>query len=356
LSISKKIKAYLLKKFTKKISQDIEFKDIKSVLFLRYDRIGDMIISTPVFRELKKVRPDIKIAVLASKAGGSVIKYNPYVDEIYYNDKHNSLLDDYMMLKPLANKYDCIVEFDHSVVPHAIARINILKPKKVISTYKDGRYGVRGDELKLYDHYTPNNLDRHFKDIWLETVSFFGVNNPNSKYDIFTPATNIAKEFVSQFDDKFVIAINLEGSVKGKFISQDKLKEIVTKLKEKIDNLQIIILHTPDKRDSIISMIDEFGLDYILPSYKTNSILDVTDLIKEVDFVITPDTSIVHIASACDKPQVSIHENNIHSYTRFGPTSTLSKTVFAKSENGLEGYSVDEIVEYTLELKSKINN
>jgi ADP-heptose:LPS heptosyltransferase len=354
LSISKKIKAYLLKKFTKKLDGDIEFADIKSVLFLRYDRIGDMIISTPVFRELKKVRPDIKIGVLASRAGGEIIKHNPYVDEIYYNDKHNSLLDDYMTLKPLKGKYDCIIEFDHSVVPHAIARINILKPKKVISTYKDGRYGVSGDELALYNHYTSNNLDRHFKDIWLETISFFGSFEPNSRYEIFTPIDDKAKKFVTQYTDKFVVGINLEGSVKGKYISKEKLKQILEKLKSKIDNLLVIILHTPNKRDSIISMIDEFGFDFVVPSFETKSILDVALLVQELDFVITPDTSIVHIASAYDIPMVSIHENNMHSYTRFAPTSTLSKTVFATSENGLEGYSVDDIIEYTLELKEKI--
>ena len=52
-------------------------------------------------------------------------------------------------------------------------------------------------------------------------------------------------------------------------------------------------------------------------------------LIKNLDIIITPDTSISHIASAFNKPIVSIHENNLNSYKLFTPTSSLSKTVFA---------------------------
>ena len=61
-----KIKAYILRKITSKSSSDFDFHKTSNVLFFRYDRIGDMIISTPVFRELKKAKPNIKISVLAS--------------------------------------------------------------------------------------------------------------------------------------------------------------------------------------------------------------------------------------------------------------------------------------------------
>ena len=48
------MKAYLLRKLTKKHSVDFDIQDMLKVFyFLRYDRIGDMIITTSVFRELK---------------------------------------------------------------------------------------------------------------------------------------------------------------------------------------------------------------------------------------------------------------------------------------------------------------
>ena len=60
---STKMKAYLLRKLTKKHSVDFDIKNAKNILFLRYDRIGDMVITTSVFRELKRVYPHIGGAI-----------------------------------------------------------------------------------------------------------------------------------------------------------------------------------------------------------------------------------------------------------------------------------------------------
>ena len=51
--ISTNIKASILRLITRKKRVDFEVKNAKKILFFRYDRIGDMIISTPVFREFK---------------------------------------------------------------------------------------------------------------------------------------------------------------------------------------------------------------------------------------------------------------------------------------------------------------
>ncbi len=103
---------------------------------------------------------------------------------------------------------------------------------------------------------------------------------------------------------------------------------------------------------SIHEKVTEISLDYVVASYKTNTILDVAALINQLDFIITPDTSIVHIASAFNKPIVTIHENNQDSYQLFSPVSTISKTVFSNSIKSLEGYSLDLLLSYS---KSIIN-
>ena len=84
-----------------------------------------------------------------------------------------------------------------------------------------------------------------------------------------------------------------------------------------------------------------------MTSYKTNTILDVAALIKCLDLVITPDTSIVHIASAFNTPIVTIHEDNQDSYQLFSPTSNLNKTVFSPKKDALEGYDVQKVIEYS---------
>lgn len=57
-------------------------EEIKTILILRHDGVGDMVLSTPLFRALKKNFPDARLTVLASQRNYGIIENNPNVDEI----------------------------------------------------------------------------------------------------------------------------------------------------------------------------------------------------------------------------------------------------------------------------------
>lgn len=61
-------------------------EDIKKILVGRYDRIGDMVLSTPFFEGLKKRFPTAQVTVIASPANKEIIERNPYIDaiEVYH--------------------------------------------------------------------------------------------------------------------------------------------------------------------------------------------------------------------------------------------------------------------------------
>ena len=342
-----KIKASILKLLTNKKSFLFNIKNSKSVLILKYDRIGDMVVTTPIFRELKKEYPDISISVLASKENRDVIKYNPYIDEVYTNYKNNIFNDLPTLLKLRQKNFDVCIELEHSVIPHAIFRLKIINPKKIISIHKDGRYGVNGSELKLYDFFTKKDKTSHFSKIWLDTLTFFGIKPRSTSYDFFLSNTerDKAQSFLDSLGKKIKIGINTEGSFSQKSIQKKELKKICIGLYNKFNNIQIIILASPKKLLEKTEMISSLGLDYVIPSYRTETIIEAAALIEQLDLIISPDTSLVHIASSFDKPIVSIHENNEDSFRLWSPTSTLSKTIFASSSYGLENYSVDDIVD-----------
>ena len=349
MSISRQIKAFILRKLTSKKSNDFDIHKAKNVLFLRYDRIGDMVITTPVFRELKLAYPHINITVLASTANQDVLTNNPYVDNIVTNHKNNLLSDLSSLLQLRKQKFDVCVEFDHSVIPHAILRLKIISPKKVISVKKDGRYGVKGSELQLYDFYTKKDKKAHFRDIWLATLEPFGIQPKSDKYDLFITddQQKQAQNFTKQYSSKFLVGINLEGAVKGKKIKFSELWKICQGMRKANNNIQIIILTTPSNIQNISEKVIESSLDYVATSYKTNTILDAAALINQLDLIITPDTSIVHIASAFNKPIVTIHENNHNSFQLFSPTSSLNKTVFSPKNDTLEGFDIQKVIEYS---------
>ena len=349
---SKKLKAYFLRLLTHKKTTTFDIKNAKNILFFRYDRIGDMVITTPVFRELKREYPEINISVLASKVNQAILRNNPYVDKVYINCKNNLFRDLPTLFKLRSKKYDVCVEFDHSVIPHSIVRLKIIKPKKIISVVKEGRYGVKGSELELYDYFTDKSKDSHFQDIWLNTLSPFGVSPKSKQYDLFCTDQQKRKavDFLLQFQKKIIIGINLEGAVKGKKITSDKLEEICHGIYHFNKDVQIILLSSPKIYKNIVRLSQKMNLPYVVPSYKTASVLDVAALIQNLQLIITPDTSIVHIASAFNVPIVSIHEKNKDSYRLFAPKSEHSKTVFSEFSDRLEGYNIDNIIRDSMDL------
>ena len=352
----KRFKARLLKLLTKKNNKPLDLGKVKKVLVLKYDRIGDMLATTPIFRELKLAYPDIDISVIASNANQSVIRYNPYIKDIFINNKDNLISDLRTLFFLRKKRFDVCIELEHSVVYHAILRLRIINPKVVFSIHKDGRYGTRGSELELYKFHTLKNKKDNFGKIWLQTLTFFGINPVSEKYDLFLSKyeREKAQEFLSHFDKELKIGVNLEGSFQEKQIQLKELRQICKGIHKGYQNIKIIILASPNQKQKIDHLLVELGLDFVIPSYF--SILDVSALIQQLDLIITPDTSIVHIASAFNKPIVTIHENNLDSYRLWGPTSTMNKTIFAKSEHGLFDYSVDDIVSSSLEMISKIND
>ena len=357
MALSINFKAYLLRKLTNKHNVDFDIKDAVNVLFIRYDRIGDMLISTPVFRELKLSYPNINIIVLASKINKDVLTNNPYVDKIIINYKNNILGDLFSLFKLRRLNIDVCIEFDHSVVPHAIIRLRIINPKIIISVNKDGRYGVSGDELLMYNFYTDKLKNEHFRKIWLRTLLPFGIKPKSKGYDLFISALQekTAKNYLCKFPSKYKLGINLEGAVKGKKIQNIELEQICKGVKQNNIDIQIIILTSPKKHQAILKLVKDLQLDYVAVSFKTRTILDVAGLIKNLDLIITPDTSIVHIASAFNKPIISIHEKNNDSYQLFAPTSSLSRTVFSSRENSINGFDTSKVIEFSNELIKEIS-
>jgi heptosyltransferase II len=55
---------------------------ISKILFIRTDRIGDMVVSTPALRAIKKGLPHARLTVLASRSNAPLLQHDPYVDEV----------------------------------------------------------------------------------------------------------------------------------------------------------------------------------------------------------------------------------------------------------------------------------
>ena len=330
---------------------------IKSILFLRYDgKIGDMIVNSLMFREIKKVYPDIKIGVVARGAAIDIIKDNPNVDRIYEYYKDRKKIKD-LALKIKEEKYDLLIDFSEMLRVNQMMLINLCRARINI--------GLDRKDWKLFDLSIESGKDfkwtEHITKRYLAYLIKLGLKkeNINISYDIYLKDEKKYEVFFNEIKESKKIILNPYGASKHKSFNVETLENIITYLKDK--DIAIILTYFGDKYKELEFLEKKYKYVYI--PKKIESILDTAILIKKSDYVISPDTSIVHIASAFNKKMITVYPPKGGKYgvdhLVWAPKSEYSRVIFCKDKTGnydeidINTFNFDEMKEEILKM---INN
>ena len=330
---------------------------IKSILFLRYDgKIGDMIVNSLMFREIKKVYPDIRIGVIARGAAIDIIKDNPNVDKIYKYYKDRKKIKD-LALKIKEEKYDLLIDFSEMLRVNQMMLINLCRAR--INT------GLDRKDWELFDLSIESGKDfkwtEHITKRYLAYLIKLGLKKENIdiSYDIYLEDEKKYEAFFNEIKESKKLILNPYGASKHKSFSIETLENIITYLKDK--DIAIILTYFGDKYKELEFLEKKYKYVYI--PKKIESILDTAILIKKSDYVISPDTSIVHIASAFNKKMITVYPPKGGKYgvdhLVWAPKSEYSRVIFCKDKIGtydeidINTFNMEEMKEEILKL---INN
>ena len=330
---------------------------IKSILFLRYDgKIGDMIVNSLMFREIKKVYPDIRIGVITRGAAIDIIKDNPNVDKIYKYYKDRKKIKD-LALKIKEEKYDLLIDFSEMLRVNQMMLINLCRARINI--------GLDRKDWELFDLSIESDKDfkltEHITKRYLAYLIKLGLKkeNINISYDIYLKDEKKYEVFFNEIKESKKLILNPYGASKHKSFNIETLENIITYLKDK--DIAIILTYFGDKYKELEFLEKKYKYVYI--PKKIESILDTAILIKKSDYVISPDTSIVHIASAFNKKMITVYPPKGGKYgvdhLVWAPKSEYSRVIFCKDKIGtydeidINTFNFDEMKEEILKL---INN
>ena len=325
----------------------IEEQNIKSILFLRYDgKIGDMVINTLMFYNIKKAYPNVKIGVVTKGAAKDIIKNNPYVDKIYDYNKSIS------KVKSLADEvakedYDLLIDFSEVLRVRQMMFINLCKAKINMGVNKAG--------WKLFDlNLEDRELDKHITNRYKKILKTLGLVNIDMSYDLHL--TKGEEEFGLSLKGKLkeekLVVVNPYGASKYRTFNQEKIKEIV-EIFLKDGNNGITFVYPPDKKNEIEGICKAFKERVYFPG-EINSILETAGILKCADLIVTPDTSIVHLGVAFDKEMIAVYKSDEGSEDNnslvWGPGSDKVRQVFYASnlklgeKSDVNDFNVEDLV------------
>ena len=258
------------------------------ILVVRFSSIGDIVLTTPVVRMLKK-QLNAQVHYLTKSSYVSLLKNNPYIDSVYQID--NSISEVIADLKK--EKYDYVIDL-HSNLRTQILKFRLGMPAKSFNKLNMEKFMLTNFKLDKMPKI-------HIVDRYLETVKHLGVKNDNQGLDFFLSAND--KLDISIFPKNYIVFI-IGGQHATKILPNEKIISIIKKV-----NKPVLLVGGPEdahRGEEIAKACDK-----VVNTCGKYSILHSASLVQQATMVITHDTGMMHIAAAFNKKIYSVWGNTV---------------------------------------------
>ncbi len=294
----------------------------KRVLIVRLDRLGDVVLSTPVIKAVREVCPEAYIAFLARRHAVDVLKGNPYLDEVIVYEKEGrekSFVRNVQFIRLLRRK-----KFDIALVLHPTKRTHLLVSLAGIreTVGYNRKWGF------LLTTRIPHNKQyglKHEIEYVLDILRYTGLE-PKDKA-LYMPVNNAAEKNIDSVfrdngikEDDICVTVNPGASCISKKWGAEKFARVADALIKNFGAKIIIISGRTDQALAarVASLISGNCLDL---SGKT-SIAEVASVLRRSKLFISNDSGPVHIACAVGTPVIAIFGRSDRGLSpqRWGPT------------------------------------
>ena len=281
-------------------------------LIIRLSSIGDIVLTTPLIRCLRKKYPEAEIHYLTKQSFRSIVATNPYIDKIHIlGDSFELMLHELKI-----EEYDYIIDLHHN--------LRTLRIKRFLKEVRSFSFNKLNVEKYIYVNLKVNLLPKkHIVDRYLETVASLGVEDDGMGLDYFVPEPDVVNNKdlpVSHLHG--YIAIVIGAALNTKKLPLHKLKELCAGIQHPI----ILLGGKEDYADGLdISLVDSIKIYNACGKFNLN---ESADLVRRSKLVITNDTGLMHIAAAFQKTIISLWGNTVPAFGMYPYYGKKSKREF----------------------------
>ncbi len=267
-------------------------------LILRFSSIGDIVLTTPVVRCIKKKFPEAEIHYATKKAFENIVQHNPHVSRVQVLEDSLSTL----ITELKAEHYDYVIDL------HNNQRTFWIKLNLGVKSFSFDKLNF---EKWLMVNFKINQLpDTHIVDRYLDTCALLGVKNDGKGLDYFIPPNDEVD--LSLFPSVF--RGNYLGWVIGAKQNTKKFptEKIIAVLKQ-ID-VPVILLGGKEDAGEAAKICEAVPDKNIYNACGKFSLNQSASLVQKAELIVTNDTGLMHIAAAFKKPMISLWGNTIPAF------------------------------------------
>ena len=304
----------------------------EKILVIQTAFLGDLILSTTLFKKIKLKHPDSHITLIVNKGTEQILSNNPNIDTILPVDKKQTFKNP---LKFILFLYELQKEnFSICYSPHFSHRsslISFFSGAKIRIGYKESGFGF------LHTKTYPRPLRGvHEVQKLLQLVDSVGLERP----EIFLNK-EVNGEIKSKMEDVSEFIVVAPSSIwETKRMPIEKFIELVRQILENTPYTPVIIGSKNDKylSDQIVNV---HGSKVVDMTGRTN-LMELSYIISRAKCVISNDSSPIHIASAFNIPTLAIFGATItdFGYTPLSERHTISEVSLECRPCGIHGGNI----------------
>ncbi len=268
---------------------------VRKILIIRFSSIGDIVLTTPIIRSLKKQIPGVELHYLVKKQYESTLSCNPYIDKIHtFNHSIKEIISG---LKK--ENFDFIADLQKNRRSMSV-KIRLRRPS--------GTFNKLNKKKWLLTNFKVNLLPEvHIVDRYFQALSKINIKNDGQGLDYFIPESDKINinEFLPEAFHKGYIALVTGSKQNTKKIPLEKIIEIGKSVKK-----PIMLLGGKEDRGNAKQACEALN-DNTFNACGTISLNQSASLVEQADCVITTDTGLMHIAAAFRKKIISVWGNTV---------------------------------------------
>lgn len=291
--------------------------DAKSVVILAQEKLGDCILLTPLLRLIKENRPEISVTLICfSKASSAFFQTDSHVAEVVLvKNRFWSFL-----FNSRNREFDVLFNSkDHPSFNFMLATL-FIKAKVKTGIYHDyhTRYFNHEFNPEFYSQVALKNA---------LLAGFLGISYEPDKVRPYLPNLPVREditEFSKQIKAEKAIAINLSSGNPDREWPEAYWEQFLGNINQKV-----IILAVGNRIGDKINLEKKFG--NVIPSPETKNLNEAGELISGVSLLVTPDTSLIHVAACFGTPVCGLFQAGDLHFKRFHPLNIRYKAIQSES-------------------------
>jgi len=267
------------------------------ILIIRFSSIGDIVLTTPVIRCIKKQVPNAEVHFLTKQSFVNIVEPNPYLTKVWGLGSDWSIL--LAALKQEA--FDVVIDLHHN--------LRTLKVKRALKA-KAYSFNKLNVEKWLLTNFKINRLPAiHIVDRYLATAEAIGVSNDMQGLDYFIPeAARVSVAQLPVTHRNGYVGVVIGAALATKQLPLSKLKALCAAIEQ-----PIVLLGGPE--DAVNGqLLADINQEKIFNACGKFKLHESASLVQQAKVIVTHDTGLMHIAAAFKKPIISIWGNTVPAF------------------------------------------